>query len=196
MRNIKTSLSVFICLLLFESINRENSIFACIAAVICMQNTVVDSVEKGIARVIGTIIGGVVGALVLFIVNTFINENILIFIIPLGIMLLIQICVTINMKQSVVICCVVYLSVMITKNHDEGYLLYTINRVLDTSIGILIALLVNKYVEIPEKIKLRFMHGIIKADDKKTEIEQNKEKLIEEINNAYTNDDNIDETNF
>ncbi len=41
---------------------------------------------------------------------------------------------------------------MITKNHDSGYLLYTINRVVDTSIGILIALLVNKYVGIPEKL--------------------------------------------
>ena len=160
MRNIKTTLSVFICLLLFELINRENSIFACIAAVICMQNTVVDSMEKGIARVIGTIIGGLVGALVLFIVNMFLNDNILIFIIPLGIMILIQICVAINMKQSVVICCVVYLSVMITKKHDGGYLLYTINRVLDTSIGILIALLVNKYVKIPEKLKLRYKHYV------------------------------------
>lgn len=175
MRNIKTTISVFICLLLFEFINRENSFFACIAAVICMQNTVVDSVEKGIARVIGTIIGGFVGALVLFIVNTFFNDNILIFIIPLGIMILIQICVTINMKQSVVICCVVYLSVMITKNHDNGYLLYTINRVLDTSIGILIALLVNKYVEIPEKLKLKLKHNeneITESDENAMDNEQ------------------------
>lgn len=89
MRNIKTSLSVFLCLLLFELINRGNSIFACIAAVICMQNTVVDSMEKGIARVIGTVIGGFLGALSLFIINTFFNSSILIFVIPLGIMILI-----------------------------------------------------------------------------------------------------------
>lgn len=152
MRNIKTTLSVFLCLLLFEIINRENSIFACIAAVICLQNTIDDSMKTGRARVIGTIIGGVVGAMVLFIVNTFFDNRILIFIIPIGIMILIKICVSINMRQSVVICCVVYLSVMITKNHDSGYLLYTINRVVDTSIGILIALLVNKYVGIPEKL--------------------------------------------
>ncbi len=159
MRNIKTTLSVFLCLLLFEIINRENSIFACIAAVICLQNTIVDSMKTGRARVIGTIIGGFVGALSLFIINTFFNDIILIFIIPLGIMILIQICVSINMKQSVVICCVVYLSVMITKNHDNGYLLYTINRVLDTSIGILIALLVNKYADIPEKLKLKYKYA-------------------------------------
>lgn len=156
MRNIKTTLSVFLCLLIFEIINRENSIFACIAAVICLQNTIDDSMKTGRARVIGTIIGGVVGAMVLFIVNTFFDNRILIFIIPIGIMILIKICVSINMRQSVVICCVVYLSIMITKNHDNGYLLYTINRVVDTSIGILIALLVNKYVGIPEKLKSKF----------------------------------------
>jgi uncharacterized membrane protein YgaE (UPF0421/DUF939 family) len=41
-------------------------------------------------------------------------------------------------------------------NHDEGYILYTYNRVLDTSIGIFIALLVNKYMKIPEKFKAKF----------------------------------------
>jgi uncharacterized membrane protein YgaE (UPF0421/DUF939 family) len=55
------------------------------------------------------------------------------------------------MKKAVVICCVVFL--VITLNHDEGYILYTFNRVLDTSIGIIIALFVNKYVKIPEKLK-------------------------------------------
>ena len=176
MRNIKTTLSVFLCLLLFETINRENSIFACIAAIICMQNTIVDSMEKGIARVVGTIIGGIVGAFVLFIVNSFFNDNILIFIIPLGVMLMIQICVVMNVKQAVVICCVVYLSVMMTKNNDNGYLLYTINRVLDTSIGILIALLVNKYVELPKKLKLKFKCEEYKEHDTIEESQDSMEK--------------------
>lgn len=165
MRNIKTTISVFICLLIFEAINRENSIFACIAAVICVQNTIVDSRKIGMSRIIGTIIGGLAGALSLFIVNTFYNEKVLIFIIPLGIMILIQICVKINMKKAVVICCVVYLVVMISMNHKEGYMLYTFNRVVDTSIGIIIALLVNKYIEIPEKLKGKF------KDDDLTESE-------------------------
>ncbi len=156
MRNFKTALSVFLCLLFYEFINRDNAVLACIAAVICVQNTFEDSMQTGRARVIGTIIGGFTGALVLYIVNTYFNDNILVFVIPLGIILLIQICVTINMKKAVVICCVVYLIVVISKNHEDGYVLYTVHRVLDTSIGIVIALLVNKYVKVPEKIKLMF----------------------------------------
>jgi uncharacterized membrane protein YgaE (UPF0421/DUF939 family) len=165
MRNIKTTLSVFICLLVFEAINRGNVLFACIAAIICVQNTIVDSVRIGMSRIIGTMIGGLSAALMLFIVNTFFDDKILIFIIPLGIMILIQICVTINMKQAVAICCVVYLIVMISMNHEEGYILYTINRVLDTSIGIIIALLVNKYMKIPEKFKTKFKDELTEAEE-------------------------------
>ena len=168
MRNIKTSTAVFFCLLIFQVINRDNSIQACIAAVICMQNTVVDSYKKGFQRVIGTIIGGIAGGLVLFIVTNFGSEDLLIFIIPLGITILIYICVNIDMKQSVVICCVVYLSIIITKNHQDGYLLYTLNRVIDTIAGIMVALLVNKYMHIPDKIK-----ELMESKNKKKEHPEN-----------------------
>jgi uncharacterized membrane protein YgaE (UPF0421/DUF939 family) len=156
MRNIKTSLSVFLCLLLFYFIDRENSIFACVAAVICMQNTVVDSLEKGISRILGTIVGGLVGIFVLFVSSQVFafNEEMMIFIIPFGIIMLIEVCVMIDKKQAVVISCVVYLSILISKNRDGGYVFYTLNRVMDTSVGIIIALLVNKYVVLPERFRL------------------------------------------
>ena len=157
MRNIKTTLSVFICLLIFSLVNRENPIYACIAAVICLQNTIDDSLKKGIERIIGTIIGGLLGIVLLFFMNKYIDSGLFIIIISLGIMILIQVCVSINMRQSVVICCVVYLSIMINKSHDGGYVLYTVNRVLDTSMGIIVALLVNKYVRVPDKLKYIFI---------------------------------------
>jgi len=156
MRNIKTSLSVFVCLLLFQIINRENSIYACVAAVICMQNTIVDSLEKGISRIIGTIVGGSTGALILFVATDLfsVRKDMMIFIIPLGIVILIEICVAIGKKQAVVISCVVYLSILISKNRDGGYMVYTVNRVIDTSAGIIITLLINKYVMMPDKLKI------------------------------------------
>lgn len=154
MRTIKTSTSVFLCLLLFEFFNRENAVQACIAGVICMQNTIDDSFKKGIERVIGTIIGGIVGASVLFFVETFGHEQLLLFIIPFGIVILIEICVGLKLKQSVVICCVVYLSILITKQHEGGYILYTFNRIVDTTIGIMITIFVNKYMNIPDEVKV------------------------------------------
>lgn len=169
MRNIKTSTSVFLCLLLFQLLNRDNAVMACIAAVICMQNTVVDSFKKGRERVVGTVIGGIAGAFILFIINTYGHENILIFIIPIGIIILIEICVAVDMKNSVVICCVVYLGLLTSRNHEGGYIVYTINRIFDTSIGIVIALLVNKYMSIPDRIK--------------TALEMQKNALTDETNN-------------
>jgi len=153
MRNIKTSASVFLCLLVFEFFNRDNAVHACIAAIICMQNTIDDSFKKGLDRVIGTIIGGIAGAMVLFFIETYGNEQLLLFIIPLGIMILIEICVYLKLKQSVIICCVVYLSILITKHHEGGYILYTFNRVVDTTLGIIITISVNKYMKLPEDIK-------------------------------------------
>lgn len=166
MRNIKTTLSVFLCLLLFDLISRENSIYACVAAVICMQNTIVDSLEKGVSRVLGTIVGGLVGIFVLFVVSEvfFVSEEMMIFIISLGIILLIEICVMIDQKQAVIISCVVYLSILISKNRDGGYVLYTVNRVLDTSVGIIIALMVNKYVVMPERLRT-FLNSSKKNQD-------------------------------
>lgn len=183
MRNIKTSTSVFLCLLLFELFNRENSIQACIAAVICMQNTIVDSFKKGTERVIGTIIGGIAGGLVLFFAITFGHEDLLIFIIPLGIVILIEICVTIDMKQSVVICCVVYLGILITREHEGGYVLYTLNRVIDTTVGIMIALFVNKYMNLPDEFKelLRQMKTKTEPKETKDTISESTEAVNEPI---------------
>jgi len=192
MRNIKTSLSVFVCLFLFQIVDRENSVYACVAAVICMQNTVVDSLKKGISRIIGTIVGGVTGAMVLFVSTDLfsVRENMMLFIIPLGIVILIEICVAIDMKQAVVISCVVYLSILISENRDGGYVLYTVNRIIDTSVGIIIALLINKYVVMPDKLK-KFL-GIL-TETKETEVNneeidnENKNEIAEQIKNVEFN---------
>ncbi|WP_326909329.1 FUSC family protein [Sedimentibacter sp. MB31-C6] len=153
MRNIKTTIAVFFCLLLFEIINRENSFYACIAAVICMQNTVDNSMQKSISRIIGTAIGGFVAIIVLIFLETYIIEDAYFLFIPIGIIVLIEICVAINKKDAVSICCVVYLSILITKRQEGGYLIYTIDRIIDTSIGIFIALIVNKYIKKPKRFQ-------------------------------------------
>lgn len=176
MRNIKTSISVFLCLLVFEFVNRENAIHACIAAVICMQNTIDDSFKKGIERVIGTIIGGIAGGIVLFFITTFGHEGLLIFMIPLGIIILIEICISVDMKQSVVICCIVYLGILISDEHVGGYILYTFNRVLDTTLGIIITLFVNKYMNLPDNMKKLIKRNKDIVDDKEIkEIKENKD---------------------
>ena len=67
LRNIKTALAVAICMVIFQVIGRENAFYACIAAVICMKDTVSSSFTMGKNRLIGTIIGGLFGICVIYI---------------------------------------------------------------------------------------------------------------------------------
>lgn len=156
MRNIKTAVSVFLCLLLFNIIKRDNSFYACIAAIICMQQTIENTFSKGVSRIIGTIIGGFVGVILLVIGESYITENAYLFLIPLGIVILIEICVLLKQNDAVSICCIVFLSILINHRYIGDYLFYTINRVIDTSIGIMIAVAVNRYLKVPELVKRFF----------------------------------------
>ena len=186
MRNIKTSTSVFLCLLFFEFLNRDNAVQACIAAIICMQNTIDDSFKKGLDRVIGTIIGGIVGAMVLFFIETYGHEQLLLFIIPLGIMILIEICVYLKLKQSIIICCVVYLSILITKQHEGGYIFYTFNRVVVITLGFVITIFVNKYMNIPEGLwKVLVSKKFI---NEKNDIEESTTEVSEKLSENETSE--------
>lgn len=199
MRNIKTSLAVFICLLLFKLINRDNSIFACIAAVICMQNTVDDSFNKGIERTIGTILGGVAGVVVYYILNELFVHDVSIFIIPIGIIILIELCLILNVKQSIVICIVVYLTVLISPSIKGNHVMYTIMRVIDTTIGIVVAILINKYIVMPKKLRdLLLRHDNLTFDSNDLDISNEKENTNEITNNSSGNieDDENNINNF
>lgn len=162
MRNIKTAVSVFFCLIIFYTIDRENAFYACIASVICMQNTVDNTIKTGVSRLIGTAIGGFAGMIVLIAGETYFTEEIYLILMPLGIVLLIEICVALGRSGSVSICCVVFLSILTTHRYEGDYVMYAVNRIIDTSVGVIIALLVNRYLKLPRFMKKRVRQG---ADD-------------------------------
>ena len=59
LRTFKSGLAVFLCLLLIPN----EPFFACLTAVICLGDTVTNSVRTGINRGVGTIIGAFSGLL-------------------------------------------------------------------------------------------------------------------------------------
>lgn len=138
-RNLKTAISVFICIIVFQLLKRPYPFYACIAAVICMQNSVHNSFVAGKNRMIGTIIGAVVG--IMF--SIFIGQNAIVT--GLGIVLVIYLCNFFNYDGSVSIACVVFLAIMTNLKEGTSYI-YAINRVFDTFVGIIVAILVNKYI--------------------------------------------------
>ena len=67
MRMVKSAIAVFLCFVVFI-IRGNNGIpfYSAIAAVLCMQPEVSDSMSKGKSRIISTLIGGCLGMVMLY----------------------------------------------------------------------------------------------------------------------------------
>lgn len=154
LRTIKSAISVFLCLLLFP----DFPFFACLTAVICLQDTVANSVKIGIHRGAGTILGGIIGLIFLLFcklisssVPTHIVSKLLIYlIISIGIIAVIYCCNLINLPGSINISCIVFLAVT-TAHAYERPLYYAMDRTIQTLFGILVSILVNKYINPPKE---------------------------------------------
>ncbi|WP_071061886.1 FUSC family protein [Andreesenia angusta] len=157
LRNIKTSIAVLLSFLVFRLIGRDYPIYACIAAVICTKDTFQNSFEISRDRLVGTLVGGVIGAFFLKIIANTGSGISFEFIASFGIVVVIYLCNLINEKGSVSLACVVYLLILMNfKNSDSvAPYAYAFNRIVDTTVGIVISLLVNRYFfplkQLPEK---------------------------------------------
>ncbi|MCY6957504.1 FUSC family protein [Clostridium brassicae] len=145
MRNFKTALSVFLCIIILKLFSVNYPFYACIAAVISMQSSMFDSFNVGKHRMIGTFIGALMG-LVFALIQP---GNALLC--SLGIILIIYICNFISKKKSTTIACIVFLAIM-TNLMDRAPLTYSINRLLETFLGIIISVLVNYFVFPPKHL--------------------------------------------
>lgn len=147
LRAIKTAISVFLCLLIAYILNRTDTLFASIAAIICLQPTYNKTFSSGLQRLVGTVIGGIVGYLILLTIYRLpFKEITTLLVAPIAILIVIYICNFISQPASVSISCIVVLSVVMWPDGNiSDSLMYVINRVLDTSMGIIIAMLVNRF---------------------------------------------------
>lgn len=149
LRGIKTAVAVFLCLAVAFLFSRESPFYSCIAAVVCMQPTHEQSVQLGVERTIGTMAGGVVGFLAL-VVCAWLPRHIewlFLLVLPVFLVLAVYLCNVLGQEKSTAICCIVFLSIAI--NHGgtvSEAVSFAANRVLDTVIGIVIAVLVNRFV--------------------------------------------------
>ncbi|MDO5707744.1 MAG: shikimate dehydrogenase [Andreesenia angusta] len=155
MRNIKTAVSVFLCLVLFRFLNKPYPIYACIAAIICTKDTIWNSYNASRSRIIGTVIGGLLGGIFLKLIQEFYFFLSFEIIAVSGIILLIYIFNLIDEKDSAALACVVYILLIINFQYSwevRAPYSYAFERTIETSIGIVISLLVNRYI-FPYRIK-------------------------------------------
>lgn len=168
MRNFKTAVAVFFCVIISKLLKLEYPFYATIAAVVTMQNSVTASIKAGGNRMLGTFVGALIGMICALI------EPGSAIIASLGIIIVIYLCDRLKWNESIAIASIVFSAIMLNVKQNNA-VTYSVNRLLDTFIGITIAIIVNFIIFPPNHFK------ILKENDeelKELVINFVKEKII------------------
>ncbi len=157
MRNIKTALAATICAFVYLFIDR-NPTFACIGAIFGMGNDMDASKLNGGNRLFGTIFGGLIGMATFAIyIHIYPDGKMHPLILPfvfIGVILLIKVSLLMHWPGAIqpggVMLCIILFNTPV-----ETFIPYSLNRIIDTGVGVAIALAVNYFFprERWEKIK-------------------------------------------
>lgn len=140
MRNVKTALAAAFCAFIYYFFDRSPA-FACIGAIFGMGSDMEDSRKNGGNRLFGTLIGGLLG-MVLFCLYLFIEPTgkYTLWLVPLtfiGTVILIVLCQMFwvgGVQPGGVVLCILLFNTPVAT-----YISYALNRILDTTIGVLVA---------------------------------------------------------
>ena len=153
MRMIKTAIAVFLCFLVDFFRDGGTPFYSAIAAILCMQPEIGSSVKVGKERIIATIIGGIVGMGMLAFERYAVPiQPILVRYSVISIMVIVLMYITILLKKPscAYLSCVVFMSVVISHVADANIYVFAFNRILDTLIGIFVAIVINA-IHIPHR---------------------------------------------
>ena len=145
MRNAKTALAATLCALIYICIDR-NPTFACIGAIFGTGTNVETSWLYGGNRLWGTLFGGLLGMGLFTIYIQFYPEAglhpLILLLLAIGVILLIITCLVFNWPGAIqpggVMLCI-----LLFNQPVDSYIPYSINRIIDTGIGVVIAMALN-----------------------------------------------------
>ena len=155
MRVIKTAVAVVLSYLVFVPfgllyreelggvLGQAGPLYACIASIICLQSTVDQSVQLGISRLIGIGVGGVLGIATLLLGpaldNPWIKAPVLGLVCVAGLWL----CLLLKRPGACVMACILPCVILITGVTGVTRYHYAVARIVETLVGLFIALGVN-----------------------------------------------------
>lgn len=141
----KSVLGVFLCGLIDLLRGQAGTPFySCIALLQCMRQDKEDSLKFSLQREMGTLIGAFYGVFMILWFNDV--EGLLRYtIISLAIIPIINTAILIRHKNAAYFACVVFLSIAINHLGDRNPYLFVFNRWLDTTIGIVLAYMINQF---------------------------------------------------
>lgn len=144
MRNIKTATAAALCALVYYFLDRSPA-FACIGAIFGMGSDLEQSKLHGGNRLFGTVIGGLLGIALFRVHLIFYPEGgrtlLLVPLVFIGTVLLIILCQIFwvgGVQPGGVVLCILLFNTPV-----DNYISYALNRIFDTGIGVVAALLVN-----------------------------------------------------
>ncbi|MBS4762269.1 FUSC family protein [Carnobacteriaceae bacterium zg-ZUI252] len=142
-RTFKTALSVFICLLLTYSLQRETPVLACLATVYCLRTDHASTLNFSVHRLIGTFVGVLVSMLAIS-VQMQVDSHILwqATIGALGTILLIVICNATKHPEGIITGVSTFFIICFNTPFTETFG-YAANRLIDVAIGAAVAIVVN-----------------------------------------------------
>lgn len=146
LRTIKTVISVFLCFFIDNYRHDSTPFYAAIASILCTQPDMENSLSIAKSREISTIIGGMSGMLFLTLERRFTSIYPELFrelVLSLMLIPLIYLSLLLKQKNGTALICVVFLCVTITHERDTNPLYFAWNRIVDTSLGIMVSLIVN-----------------------------------------------------
>lgn len=166
MRIIKSAVGVFLCFLVNFLRGGEGIVFYSNLAVLwCMQDYINETMAKAKQRTIGTVIGAGYGLVVLLCFRAMPEPGIKIaggmdeeqlmlllrgFVISIFVVVILYTTVVLKKQQASYFSCVVFLSIVVNHVGDLNPYLFVWNRFLDTMIGIVLGVLVNR-ASLPRK---------------------------------------------
>ncbi|MBR2949818.1 MAG: FUSC family protein [Lachnospiraceae bacterium] len=144
-RNLKTALAATLCAIGYFLIDR-NPTFACIGAIFGVGSDMGNSWLNGGNRFFGTVIGGFLGMILFRIYIIFYPDGgyhaLLLLLLFIGVIILILASQLFRWPGAVqpggVVLCIILFNTPVAT-----YISYSLNRMLDTGIGVLVALLIN-----------------------------------------------------
>ena len=161
LRIIKSAVAVFLCYL-FNYFRGENGIvfYSQLSVLWCIQSYILTTKQNANQRIAGTFIGAGFGLVVLlffllirnaelqvgdfsmYLIKGLITSVVIIFVLYATVIL--------NKKNASYFSCVVFLSIVVIHGGDNNPFIFTLNRVIDTMVGILIGVAVNLF-HLPRK---------------------------------------------
>ena len=146
-RTIKTAVSAMLVAIVYCLIGR-NPAFACIGVIFGLGYDMEDSIKNGGNRLFGTLIGGLLSIVVFRFYLIFFPQGghtvFLAVLLGFAIVILILLCSYFwpgGVQPGGVVLCIVLFSTPV-----DRYIPYALNRILDTSVGVIVALAVNYFL--------------------------------------------------